>query len=72
MKFPYAFRILPALAADSNSYLRTIQSFNLPGGKKRNLTLKEGDSIEFSALLAVLDFIYVNNRRKQKIYYPKI
>lgn len=45
MKQAYSFKILPGSANDASLLIRTALSLGLPGEKKRELTISEGDVI---------------------------
>ncbi|MDZ0180508.1 type I-E CRISPR-associated protein Cas6/Cse3/CasE [Klebsiella quasipneumoniae] len=52
-KLPYSFKILPGTANDSRLLVRTATALDLPGEKKRELSLSDGHEIRFITSMAI-------------------
>lgn len=65
IKTLYSFKIVPGFASDSAILLRTVQPMDLPGERKTEIFLKEGDNVQFSTTLAVMQREMSNDRRRQ-------
>ncbi|MEG9130088.1 hypothetical protein VPJ33_21160 [Acinetobacter baumannii] len=52
-KLPYSLKIFPGAGNESRLLVRTATALELPGEKKRELTLSEGHEIKFITSMAI-------------------
>lgn len=69
-KLPYSFKILPGEDNDANLFVRSAVSLGLPGEKKRELFLTEGDEISFITSMAIFHKGTQSDGVSRRMYTP--